>query len=199
MGYLGVDNGANGACFHIRDDGSHGMFCFSPTHPRRVCSFIDIIPFLSWLGEQGINEHTSVLLEEPALNQGKHTNAWSIASTAASFACIVSALRMVGVVDLTTAPAISWQSLLWKVGGSGKQSVAMAQGIFGISFVRAGCRVPDNDLTDAAMLAHVRRDPDLFGLLVQRADKRARAKSSKAARRKVTLAAMRKSLEDGGI
>ena len=192
---IGIDNGLKGAAVAIHDGKVVSWLLFKPMIPTRTIGMVDIDPVIEWLRVMNDMGHCiEVLLEEPAMNMGgssRGTTAQSIASTAATFGRILAALGLAGIHDVRTTPAVCWQKLFWKtnIKSDIKQSIGIAQLVFGEKFIPPKCRVPHDGLTDAALMALVLEREDLRTRLL--GDKEARV--AKKIRRKGKVS--RKDLE----
>ena len=186
---IGIDNGMTGAAFAIHSGG----WTWNQFKPRAKVAFndpfsvVDASSLANWLSTLPLGE-IEVLIEAPAMNQGKYSTAIAIASTAASFAVLTNCVLAHNPSALIhVCPAVTWQKFFWSATKKtvAKPSIAMAQTIFNHDFIPAGCRTPKDGITDAAMMAYLLTKPELrlkliHDLAKSREDKIKRQKKTKA-------------------
>lgn len=196
---VGIDNGLDGAAFAIFPDRTVSFLRFND-RPKILCEPFSVVGSSSindWLIKIAQHGRLEVIIEAPALNQGKGSTATSIASTASSFSLILNLLLRYCSHDLIwICPAVTWQKHFWKSNQKheSKPSIRLAEEIFGKIFVYPGCRVPHDGTTDAALMAQLLTMPvnrqrlidDLNGKVEKKAKAKAKAKALRS-KKPVTL------------
>ena len=191
MTKIGIDNGLKGAAAAMQNGKLVGSFLFRPAKPTVCLNVVEISDraFIDWLS--GF-QNAEVLIEEPAMNMGRasrataFTTAQAIASTAATFSLLIAAMKMAGITDILTTPAVSWQKLYWNTSqkSSIKRSIKIAQEMFGIDFIPPKCRTPHDGWTDAALMANILSDPAMRLRLIGDKAKRQATKERQRQKRK---------------
>lgn len=201
---IGIDNGIKGCATAVEDCRMIDVARFKAAEPTRVFNMMCGTPLKDLLARLQTDPRTIlILLEDPAINQGRGTTAHSIASTAASFGRVLLILEAAGIPteNIHTCAAVSWQKLWWKtnlIKKDYKPSIGIAQNLFGETFIPKGCKKPDDGWTDAALMAYTLSNPELREKFLkdetERGISKVKAKAKKKAQKIISDGELRKLL-----
>ena len=159
MIHIGIDNGVSGALAAISPNSQIIAMLPMPTLKARKGNEVDVATVWHWL-DHLCRDKLTVTIEEP----GGSKSAKAATSMAGSFHSLRTLCVLKGLRWHRITPQV-WQKEIipgCKAGESKPRALAQARQLWpGESFVPSGCRVPNDGVIDAALIAEYARRKNL--------------------------------------